>query len=53
MLNSKMLRLRSDLAYAKLQARLLELKHKLTERDAFDFVSAASNGPTLLLGRAT
>lgn len=30
--------------------RLLELKHKLTEREPFDFVSAAKDGPTLLVG---
>jgi len=49
-LSSELLRLRSDLAYARLKARLLDLKHKLTEREPFDFVSAAKEGPALLVG---
>jgi len=49
-LQSEVLRLRSDLAYVRLKARLLQLKHKLTEREPFDFVTAAKNGHTLLVG---
>ncbi|MGD1886052.1 MAG: Rossmann-like fold-containing protein [Cohaesibacteraceae bacterium] len=49
-MRSKLHRLRSELAYVRLEARLLELKHKLTEREPFDFVSAAKDGPSLFLG---
>lgn len=43
-------RLRSELAFARVQTGLLKVKHALTEREPFDFVSAANDGPALLVG---
>lgn len=43
-------RLLSELAFARAQTSLLKVKHALTERVPFDFVSAANDGPVLLVG---